>query len=65
MLALRAEKYVVGQRCMNILYSKSICILGYISLLQIYPRMYLTLLHWKSRPGVEPATSRIWQHRQH
>jgi hypothetical protein len=22
-------------------------------------------LHWKSRPGVEPATSRIWQHRQH
>jgi hypothetical protein len=22
-------------------------------------------IKWKSRPGVEPATSRIWQHRQH
>jgi hypothetical protein len=29
-------------------------------------RMYTcTCLYEKSRPGVEPATSRIWQHRQH
>jgi hypothetical protein len=41
-----------------------VCWLVFLCTLHVH-ELTFSVSHQKARPGVEPATSRIWEHRQH